>query len=69
MLFQFTISMEVQVTKDLFLLGYVQHKVFKGSFSCWLEARQRLSSFLDSESTETEECQKRGEGIHMCAFL
>lgn len=69
MLSQFTIGMEGQVTKDLFLLGYVHHKVFKSSFSCWPEALQGLSSFLDSESTEAEGWQKREEGIHMCAFL
>lgn len=69
MLSQFTIGMEGQVTKDLFLLGYVHHKVLKSSFSCWLEALQRFRSFLDSESTEAEGWQKREKGIHMGAFL
>lgn len=69
MLSLFTIGMEGQVTKDVFLLGYVHHKVFKSSFSCWPEVLQRFSSCLDSESTEAEVWQKREKGIHMSAFL
>lgn len=52
MLSEFTIGMEGQVTKDVFLLGSVHHKVFKSGLSCWPKAPQRLSSFLDSENTE-----------------
>lgn len=61
--------MEGQVTKDQLLLGYVHHKVFESTFSCWPETLQRFSSFLDSESTETGGWQKTEKGIHMCAFL
>lgn len=52
MLSEFTIGMERQVTKDVFLLGSVHHKVFKSGLCCWPKAPQRLSSFLDSENTE-----------------